>query len=71
MPPALVEPCILAGSPVGGLVLDPFGGAGTVGLVARRLQRRAVLCELNPDYAEIARRRIEDDAPLLNAVGGR
>jgi DNA modification methylase len=42
-----------------------------VGLVARRLQRRAVLCELNPDYAEIARRRIEDDAPLLNAVGGR
>ena len=38
-PPALIEPCVLSGSPEGGLVLDPFGGAGTVGLVADRLQR--------------------------------
>lgn len=57
-PPALVEPCILAGCPVGGLVLDPFGGAGTTGLVAQRLGRRAVLVELNPEYAAIADRRI-------------
>ena len=64
-PPALIEPCILAGSPLGGMVLDPFGGAGTTGLVADRLQRNATLIELNPDYAAIAWRRIAGDAPLL------
>lgn len=64
-PPALVEPCILAGCPVGGTVLDPFGGAGTTGLVADRLQRDAVLIELNPEYAEMAKRRIFNDAPLF------
>jgi DNA modification methylase len=64
-PPALIEPCILAGSRVGDTVLDPFGGAGTTGLVADRLQRSAVLIELNPAYAKIARRRIADDAPLF------
>ena len=47
-------------------VLDPFGGAGTTGLVASRLGRHAVLIELNPEYAEMARRRIYEDAPLLN-----
>lgn len=57
-PPDLIEPCVLAGSPAGGIVLDPFGGAGTTGLVAKRHQRSAVLCELNPEYAEIARARI-------------
>ena len=66
MPPALVDPCVRAGSRVGDLVLDPFAGAGTVGVVARRLQRRFVGIELNPDYAAMARERIEDDAPLLN-----
>jgi DNA modification methylase len=64
-PPALIEPCILAGCPQGGVVLDPFGGAGTTGLVADRLQRSAVLIELNPEYAAMARRRIDSDAPLL------
>lgn len=64
-PPALIEPCILAGCPKGGTVLDPFGGAGTTGLVADRLQRNAVLIELNPEYIEIARRRINGDAPLF------
>lgn len=64
-PPALIEPCILAGCPKGGTVLDPFGGAGTTGLVADRLQRNAVLIELNPEYLEIARRRINGDAPLF------
>lgn len=67
-PPALIEPCILAGSPPGGAVLDPFGGAGTTGLVADRLGRDAVLIELNPDYAEIARRRIHGDSPLFATV---
>lgn len=58
-PPELAERCILAGCPKGGLVLDPFGGAGTTALVALRHHRRAALIELNPEYAAIARRRIE------------
>jgi DNA modification methylase len=49
-PQALVEPCIKAGSPQGGIVLDPFAGSGTTGLVAQRLSRRAVLIDLNGDY---------------------
>lgn len=67
-PPALIEPCILAGCPVGGVVLDPFGGAGTTGLVADRLQRSAVLIELNPSYAAMANARITGDAPLFADV---
>jgi DNA modification methylase len=66
-PPALVEPCILAGCREGGIVLDPFSGAGTTGLVALRKGRSYIGIELNQDYAEMARRRIHDDAPLLNA----
>ncbi|MDE0392609.1 MAG: site-specific DNA-methyltransferase [Rhodospirillales bacterium] len=65
-PPALVEPCIKAGCPEGGTVLDPFGGSGTVGLVADRLKRAAILIEISPDYAEMARQRIDDDAPLFS-----
>lgn len=57
-PPALVEPCILAGCPSGGTVLDPFGGAGTTGLVAQGLGRNATLIELNPEYAEMSDRRV-------------
>lgn len=64
-PPALVEPCILAGCPVGGTVLDPFGGAGTTALVADRLGRSAILIEINPTYAEMARDRINGDAPMF------
>jgi DNA modification methylase len=67
-PPALIEPMILAGCPKSGTVLDPFGGAGTTGLVADRLGRNAVLIELNPSYAEMTRRRISGDAPLLANV---
>jgi DNA modification methylase len=67
-PPALIEPCIKAGCPEGGTVLDPFGGAGTTGLVADRLQRNAILIELNPAYADMARRRIHADAPLLGEI---
>ncbi len=100
-PPALVEPCIKAGTSERGCcakcgtpfervisenpiktlgwrptckcdadvvpptVLDPFGGAGTTGLVADRLQRNSILIELNPSYVEMARRRVFDDAPLF------
>jgi DNA modification methylase len=60
-PPDLIEPCILAGSPIGGTVLDPFGGAGTTGLVAQRHGRNAILCELNPEYATMAEERIAAD----------
>ena len=67
-PPALIEPCILAGCPQGGTVLDPFGGAGTTGLVADRLQRDAILIELNPAYAEMAKKRIASDSPLFSDV---
>lgn len=66
MPPKLVEPCIKAGSKVGDLVLDPFSGAGTVGMVARRLQRRFVGIELNPEFVKMGADRIMDDAPLFN-----
>jgi DNA modification methylase len=60
-PPQLAERCIKAGCPVGGVVLDPFGGAGTTGLVADRLQRDAILIELNPEYAAMAEHRIKGD----------
>lgn len=67
-PPALIEPCILAGCPTGGTVLDPFGGAGTTGLVADRLGRNAILCELNPEYARMAERRIADEQGMFASV---
>ena len=57
-PPDLIEPCILAGCPEGGTVLDPFGGAGTTGLVASNHNRNSILCELNPKYAQLALDRI-------------
>jgi len=63
MPEALVEPCVLAGCPEGGAVLDPFGGSGTVARVANRLSRRAVLIDLNPEYLEQQMKR-NADIPL-------
>lgn len=57
-PPALVEPCVLAGCPTGEVVLDPFAGSGTTGEVALRLGRRAVLIELNPDYRPLIEARL-------------
>lgn len=57
-PPALVIPCIMGGCPRGGTVLDPFGGAGTTGLVAQALQRDCILIELNPEYGEMAKKRL-------------
>jgi DNA modification methylase len=57
-PPDLIEPMVKAGCPVGGTVLDPFFGAGTTGLVAMRLGRDFIGIELNPQYCEMAQRRI-------------
>ena len=57
-PPLLVETCLLAGCPEGGIVLDPFMGSGTTGMVAKQLNRHYVGIELNPEYAELAHARI-------------
>jgi DNA modification methylase len=67
-PTALIEPCIKAGCSIGGTVLDPFAGAGTTGMVADRLQRNALLIELNPAYAAMMDRRIRDDAGMFAEV---
>lgn len=67
-PPDLIEPLIRAGCPEGGTVLDPFGGAGTTGLVADRLDRNAILIDLNAGYAEMGRERIRSDSPLFAEV---
>lgn len=56
-PPALIEPCILAGSRPGDVVLDPFIGSGTTGQVAQALGRYWIGCELNPDYAPLQKAR--------------
>lgn len=57
-PPKLIEPCILAGSRVGDVVFDPFAGSGTTGVVAVTHGRRAIMCELNAEYAELIKARI-------------
>jgi len=56
-PPELIRPCILAGCPVGGTVLDPFGGSGTTGEVAEMEGRNSVLIELNPEYIPLIKKR--------------
>jgi len=68
MPESLVEPCVLAGSQQGDLVLDPFAGSGTVGVVALRQERNFVGIEINPVYAQLANDRIYNDGPLMNTV---
>jgi DNA modification methylase len=67
-PTKLVEPCILAGCPEKGTVLDPFAGSGTTLLVADRLDRNAIGIELNPEYVKLAEQRIYHDAPLFSQV---
>jgi len=62
-PPELPERCIRAGSAADDVVLDPFTGSGTTGIVARRLGRRFLGVELNEDYAQMARERIARDTP--------
>ena len=62
-PPELVEPCVLAGSPVGGNVLDPFSGSGTTGQVALANSRNYIGCELNPEYQRLAADRLQCVTP--------
>lgn len=64
-PEDLVIPCIKAGSPRGGLVMDPFSGAGTTCMVAKKLERRYLGIELNPKYVEMSERRIETECGTL------
>lgn len=64
-PQELIEPCILAGCPEGGVVFDPFMGSGTTGIVARKLGRNFLGCELNPEYRDMAERRIFNEGENL------
>ncbi|MDR1688317.1 MAG: site-specific DNA-methyltransferase [Clostridiales bacterium] len=63
-PPDLIRPCILAGSREGETVLDPFFGAGTTGLVAAQEGRQYIGIDINPEYCEIARKRIEESVKV-------
>lgn len=64
-PPELIRPCILAGCPEGGMVLDPFGGSGTTAQVAIQNNRSAILCELNPEYIPLINKRLSEIQPSL------
>ena len=66
-PKKLIEPCILAGCPEGGTVLDPFTGSGTTAVVALENNRKFVGTELNPEYIKIAENRIKDEIPTTLA----
>ena len=64
-PPDLIRPCILAGCPKGGVVLDPFGGSGTTAAVAMEEGRSAILCELNQEYIPLINDRLSKVQPSL------
>lgn len=67
-PEKLIEVPILAGCPVGGLVLDPFMGAGTTAVVAKRLNRHYVGIELNQEYIDIANKRINGEKIVFEGL---
>ena len=67
-PKDLIEPCVLAGCPVDGTVLDPFGGSGTTAIVATGYNRNAVMCELSQEYIDLAKKRIRLDAGMCAKV---
>jgi DNA modification methylase len=67
-PPALIEPCVKAGSAEGDTVLDPFSGSGTTGEVALKLGRNYVGCEINPDYAQLSEKRISEAIGMFGEV---
>ena len=80
-PPDLIEPCILAGSEKGDIVLDPFMGSGTTAAVAKSLGRDYIGCELHEDYGDLIRKRVGEykpsvpvvevtQSPLLDAING-
>lgn len=64
-PTELIEPCIMAGAPVGGIVLDPFMGSGTTAQVAQDLGRQYIGCELNPEYEPLQKKRLRQLALIL------
>lgn len=65
-PPTLIEPCILAGCPESGTVLDPFSGAGTTGIVALKHGRNYIGIELKPEYIQMSRKRIESEQDKMS-----
>jgi DNA modification methylase len=65
-PSNLIEPCILAGAPIGGIVLDPFMGSGTTAQVAQNLGRKYLGCELNPEYKTLQDKRLSQMSLELN-----
>lgn len=69
-PPALIEPCILASTRENDIILDPFFGAGTVGVVCQKHNRRFVGIELNDEYIQIAKKRLSvEERSILKVVG--
>jgi DNA modification methylase len=64
-PPDLIQPCILAGSKEGDIVLDPFNGSGTTGEVSIMHNRSYIGCELNPDYVKLTKRRLSKVQPFI------
>lgn len=68
MPEELARRCIVCSSAKGDVILDPFGGSGTTGMVADRLERDAILIELHPDHVVTAERRIKNDAGMFASV---
>lgn len=64
-PPELIEPCILAGSKEGDIILDPFNGSGTTGEVAIKYHREYIGCEINPEYIRLTERRLSKIQPVL------
>jgi DNA modification methylase len=66
-PPELIEPCILAGSKFGDVVLDPFMGSGTTAAVSIKHGRKYLGCELNSEYGHLQQERIESQRNLFNA----
>ena len=67
-PEELIRPCVLAGCPTGGTVLDPFGGAGTTAIVAVSSMRNSILIEINPAYVDIAIKRIKKKNSMFGKV---
>jgi len=66
-PEKLILPCILSGCPESGIVLDPFMGSGTTAIVAIKLMRKFIGCEINPEYVKIAEERIANERGLFDA----
>jgi DNA modification methylase len=64
-PQKLIMPCILCGCPENGVVLDPFMGSGTTAVVATKLRRKYIGCEINPEYVRIAEKRISNEKGLF------